>query len=106
MEADMAQQLADISTLKASAEVLFQSYGMTLATGIDALLKQVGTDQQIYSAELAEQWAKEDPLFCKETYRDDPYFNKAMQAEIREAEAEFQAGKGTRFDPRKEAALA
>jgi antitoxin component of RelBE/YafQ-DinJ toxin-antitoxin module len=90
----MAQQQTDLGSLKANAEVFFQGYGMTLSTGIDALLEQVEIDQQTYSAELAEQWANEDPLFCKETYRDDPYFNKAVQAQIRDAEAEFQTGNG------------
>jgi hypothetical protein len=84
----MAQHQTDLSSLKANAEVFFRSYGMTLSTGIDALLKQVEIDQQTFSPELAEQWAEEDPLFCREMYREDPYFNKAMQAELRRREEE------------------
>jgi antitoxin component of RelBE/YafQ-DinJ toxin-antitoxin module len=73
MEADMAQQLADPSTLKASVEVLFQSYGMTLTTGIDALLKQV-----------REQG--ESPM-------DEPDNEIWNPAEIRQASADLKAGR-------------
>jgi hypothetical protein len=45
-----------------------------------------------YSAERAEQWAAEDPLFCKETYRQDSYFTKENQAKLRSADAQMAAG--------------
>jgi len=46
----------------------------------------------VYSEELAEQWAREDPDFHKETYKQDPYFDKEEQAELRRAMAEVEAG--------------
>ena len=74
-------------------------YAAVAATGI---LPMVGGDQDLPITKLAAQWVAEDPLFCQETYEDDPYFDKELQADIRQAEAEFQAGKGICFDPRKE----
>jgi U3 small nucleolar ribonucleoprotein component len=36
-----------------------------------------------YSEASAELWAKEDALFSKEIYEQDPYFDKDNQAELR-----------------------
>jgi antitoxin component of RelBE/YafQ-DinJ toxin-antitoxin module len=100
----MAQQQTDLSSLREGAVAFFRSYGLTLSTGINALLKQVKEQEapleidasfHTYSAELAEQWAKEDPLFCEETYKNDPYFTKSMQAELRRREGEPSRA----FDP-------
>jgi len=46
----------------------------------------------VYSEELAEQWAREDPDFHKETYKQDPYYDKEEQAELRRAMADVEAG--------------
>jgi hypothetical protein len=45
-----------------------------------------------YSEEKARQWAAEDPQFCKETYKQDPYFTKEEQAELRRRRAGYEAG--------------
>jgi len=45
-----------------------------------------------YSEEKAQQWAKEDPDFHIETYRQDPCFDKEAQAELRRAMASVKAG--------------
>jgi len=45
-----------------------------------------------YSEEKAQQWAREDPDFDIETYRQDSYFTKANQADLRRAIADVRAG--------------
>jgi antitoxin component of RelBE/YafQ-DinJ toxin-antitoxin module len=90
--------------LRASGEALFTSFGLSFSTAMNALLKEAVEkkknpldaelgDASTYSAELAKQWAADDPEFCAETYKDNPYFTKKMQAEIRQADAEINAGK-------------
>ena len=39
MEAVMAQQQTDLSTLQANAEVFFRSYGLSFSDGMNALLQ-------------------------------------------------------------------
>ena len=46
-----------------------------------------------YSEEKAQQWAKEDPDFHIETYRQDSCFDKEAQAKLRRAIARVKAGK-------------
>jgi hypothetical protein len=41
MEADMAQQLADISSLREGAVVFFRSYGLSFSDGVNALLNDL-----------------------------------------------------------------
>jgi antitoxin component of RelBE/YafQ-DinJ toxin-antitoxin module len=108
------------SDVRANAEVFFRRYGLNLSAAINALLREaiakkinpleidaeIEGNAHVYDAGLAEQWAKEDPDFCKEAYKQDPFFNKMNQADIRQADAEFKAGKGVRYDPRKEKAPA
>jgi len=45
-----------------------------------------------YSEEKAQQWVKEDPDFSIETYRQDPYFTKKNQADLREAMRRYKDG--------------
>jgi addiction module RelB/DinJ family antitoxin len=91
------------SELRQSAEEFFRSYGFTMSTGINAVLKDVieqgkmpirreQTGIHIYNPIKAEQWVAEDPLFCIETYRDNPYFDIVQQADLRRARAAVQAG--------------
>lgn len=46
-----------------------------------------------YSEAKARQWAKEDPLFSKETYRQDPHFDKDSQAELRRRIEDVRSGR-------------
>lgn len=48
-----------------------------------------------YSRELARQWAAEDPNFHEETYRQDPYYDKEEQAELRRRIEEVRSGRAT-----------
>jgi antitoxin component of RelBE/YafQ-DinJ toxin-antitoxin module len=92
--------------LRASGEALFSSYGLTFSIAMNALLKDAVEkkknplegrlgDASMYDAELAKRWVVDDPDFCADTYRDDPYFTKAMQAELRRREEEPSSA----FDP-------
>jgi len=46
-----------------------------------------------YSEAKAQQWAAEDPLFCKETYKQDSYFDKDNQAELRRRMEDVRSGR-------------
>jgi hypothetical protein len=94
------------SDVRANAEVFFHSYGLNLSSAINTLLREAIAKKKnlleieaglegkayVYDAVLAEQWAKEDPDFCKETYKQDPYFNKEEQAELRRRAKDMDAG--------------
>jgi hypothetical protein len=57
---------------------------------LEAIFRLPGLDAQ-----------EEDPLFSKETFEMDPYFDREMQAELRAAIRERETkGGGIRFDPR------
>jgi len=45
-----------------------------------------------YNEGKAEQWAKEDPLFSKEDYEQDSYFDKDRQADLRRAIERVKSG--------------
>jgi antitoxin component of RelBE/YafQ-DinJ toxin-antitoxin module len=94
------------SDVRANAEVFFSGYGLNLSVAINALLREaiakkinplkidaeIEGNAHVYDAGLAEQWAKEDPDFCKDTYKQDPYFNKEEQAELRRRAKNMDAG--------------
>jgi antitoxin component of RelBE/YafQ-DinJ toxin-antitoxin module len=82
--------------VKERGEAFFRSFGVNFSAAVNALVQQAVQGSipfvidgepkgctYAYKAELAEQWAAEDPLFCKETYRQDPYFDKKEQAFLR-----------------------
>jgi len=82
--------------VKERGEAFFSSFGVNFSAAVNTLVQQAVQGSipfvvdggykgsaYAYKAELAEQWAAEDPLFCKETYKQDPYFDKKEQAFLR-----------------------
>lgn len=86
--------------VKEKGEAFFKGLGVNFSAAVNALVLQAVQGQipfdlddedddeprgnaYTYSAELAEQWAREDPLFSVETYKQDPYFDKEEQAFLR-----------------------
>jgi antitoxin component of RelBE/YafQ-DinJ toxin-antitoxin module len=79
--------------LKTSGEALFHSKGVTFSAAINFLVrKAVQSEIQL---EIDEQ---ENPLFSKETYEMDPYYDRETQADLRKQMAEIESGEAELID--------
>ena len=79
--------------LKASGEAFFSSKGVTFSTAINFLVRKAVQGE--IPLEIDEQ---EDPLFSKETYEMDPYYNREIQADLRKQMAEIESGEAELID--------
>jgi antitoxin component of RelBE/YafQ-DinJ toxin-antitoxin module len=86
--------------VKEKGEVLCQSLGVSFSVAVNALVREAvlgkipltAAGAYTFDADLAEKWAAEAPSFCRETYEQDPYFDKNEQAELRRRAQDMDNG--------------
>jgi DNA-damage-inducible protein J len=102
----MAQNQSDLTVridndLKASGEALFRSLGMNFSTAVSVFVRQsVKLGKIPFDVDDAPE--PHDLAYSKELEKQDPYFDRATQAELRRAIAEVEESKVVRFDPLRE----
>ena len=104
----MAQHRSDLTLsidddLKARGEALFSSLGMNFSAAVNAFVRKSIKEGKI-PFEIDDALEPHDFAYCKELEEQDPYFDRAEQADIRRAAAEAEEGKVVRFDPIRETA--
>jgi len=83
--------------VKESGEALFRSLGMNWSTAISALVNYSIKQGKIPFALDGEL---DDPLFSRETYEMDSYYDKEIQADLRMRMADIKTGRNlVDFDP-------
>jgi hypothetical protein len=88
MGENMAQQQADLSSLKTNAEVFFRSYGMSVSDGSNALLKDAMEHGKL--SFVIDQ--NTDDGYSAEWEAEDPYYTKERQVELIRRAREMDAG--------------